>query len=451
MKQVLAGALLAAGMLGTLLCAAPAGAQQGGATKPPKLDVRAATAALEDEQIYRAPGAVAHFDEERVRAQLKPNVRILVAPYTGHYEKGNNYADGDAHFEQVYEPLEAWRTKHKVNLVRVEGIGVSLQSDEHGITATPSDHPALRQRTAYLDITEALLSVARLAGGMSMAEADALEPGRDYPLTEPVPPTEDQLDEVAAALRDNPVYNAPGRDGNPDEDPIDPRIAELAGKVGLPVKVAAFPVLEPGEPVVDYAPALRTLFPNDYVLVAHGRWLDVAGPDDKITSARDYAYGRFEYGSFAQGSAMTDRMGTVLTRLHDLVQRKGFGRPQPAPQPKPVPFDVERAVSTFAPWVLLGSAVVLGGAGLLGWRRKQATRAEQDRLALHLASARAFAKIGDLGARVLAAEEDGGRADAAAAERHATATTLFDQAHTAEAMAEIERIADEGLAIEVGS
>jgi hypothetical protein len=437
---MLAGVALALGML---LAVAPAGAAQPGAAEPPKLDVREATAALADEQIYRAPGAVAYFDEERVRAALKPNVRILVAPYTGHFEKGNNYADGDAHFEQVYEPLEAWRTENKINLVLVEGLSVTLYADP-GPAYGPSDIPTLRQTTAYLDVTEAVLVLTRMASGISQDESDDLERGKDYVVDEPVPPRREQLDEVADALRANRVYNAPGR----DEDPIDPQLAALARKVGLPVRVAAFPVLEPGAPIVDYAPALRTVFPNDYILVAQGRWLDVTGPNDKIVSARDYAYGRYELGGFQQGSAMTDRMATVLTRLHDLLRHKGFGRPQPPPQPKPRPFDVARAVSNIAPWVLLGSAMVLGGAGLLGWRRRQAREAERDRRALHAASARAFAKLGDLGARILAAEQDRGAVDSAAAERHATATALFDQAHTAEAMAEVERIADEGLALE---
>lgn len=438
-----AGFVLAVGML---VAGAPAGvAQPGGHIRPPKLDVRAAMAKLEDAQIYRAPGAVARFDEERIRAALKPNVRILVAPYSGAFEKGNNYVD-DEHYDELYLPLEEWRKKKKVNLVYVEGIQISLHAETGG-SILPYDIPSLRQTTAYLDITEGLLAGVRSAGGMSEDEAFDTKLGRDFTRGEVVAPTEDQLDEVADELRDNPIYNAPDR----DEDAIDPVVGQLAGKLGLPVRVAAFGVLEPGEPVVDYAPALAKLFPNEYILVAQGRWLDVAGPSDKIGSARDYAYGRFQYSSFSQGSAMTDRMGTVLERLTELLQRKAFGRPQPKPQPKPVPFDVERTVSGIAPWVLLGSAVLLGGTGLLGWRRRQARQDEKDQLALHLAGGKAFAKIGDLGARILAVEEDGGTVNPAAAERHATAGTLYDQAHTAEAMAEVEVIADEGLALEARS
>ena len=48
---------------------------------------------------------------------------------------------------------------------------------------------------------------------------------------------------------------------------------------------------------------------------------------------------------------------------------------------------------------------------------------------------------------MLSVEERGGRADPAMAERHATARLLYDQAHTAAAMVEVRRIADEGLAL----
>jgi hypothetical protein len=50
-------------------------------------------------QIYRAPGAVARFDEDRVRAELAPNVRVPVAPYTGEFKPGNNYASSEEHTE----------------------------------------------------------------------------------------------------------------------------------------------------------------------------------------------------------------------------------------------------------------------------------------------------------------------------------------------------------------
>lgn len=143
-------------------------------------------------------------------------------------------------------------------------------------------------------------------------------------------------------------------------------------------------------------------------------------------------------------------MGTVLQRLQFLLKGTAYGRPQPQPQPKPEPFDVRRTISGLTPWVLVGAALVLGLSGLYVWQRGRAARADAERRAMRRERAAAMARIGELGARLLAVEERGDRADPAAAERHATARDLYDQALTAEAMREVAIIADEGLEL-VGS
>jgi hypothetical protein len=62
--------------------------------------------------------------------------------------------------------------------------------------------------------------------------------------------------------------------------------------------------------------------------------------------------------------------------------------------------------------VLVGSAVVIGGAGVLRHRRRvEAAEAE-----LRAETAAAMEVIGDLGARVLAAEDGGAPTDAAVVE-----------------------------------
>lgn len=419
-----------------LLAGIPVASAEQPDTRPPKLDVAAVMRALESTQIYRAPGAVARFDEDRVRAELSRNTRILVAPYTGRIEPGGNYADFDEHYKQVDESLEHWAKDRNLRLITVEGIHVGV-SDGPGYG--PSDIPGLRQTTAYLDVTEHVLVLARLAGGMSREEAPKIQVPRDAV----VQPSDDQVSELAGQLQRSQIRNAPGRD-----DPITLNPRTVQEKTGFRVRIAALATLDRGQPLVDYAPVLAARFPGDVVMVAQGRWLDVAGPDQaKIESARNYAYGRFEIGSFTQGSTMDARIGTVLERLNELVNKKPFGRPQPPAQPRPELYDVRRTISAWAPWVLLGSAVVLGGAALVGWRLRSAARLAAERSAMRTASAEAFAKIGELGARLLKTEERGGAANPAAAERHATARTLFDQAHTPEAMAEVEKIADEGLAL----
>lgn len=106
--------------------------------------------------------------------------------------------------------------------------------------------------------------------------------------------------------------------------------------------------------------------------------------------------------------------------------------------PPPEPFDLMAAG-----WL---TALVAGAVTLVVWllvnhlrnpARQAATRAE-----LRRARAETYLRIEELGAR--AAD------DAGAAERHATARTLFDQATTAAAMAEVRAIADEGLALADG-
>lgn len=95
-----------AGMLavgGLVLGAAPSAWAQ-----TSTLDVAKALAALADQQVYRAPGAVAYLDEDRVLPALKDDTRVLVAPYSGVFEKGGNYVNGDAHYDQVGKPLDDW-------------------------------------------------------------------------------------------------------------------------------------------------------------------------------------------------------------------------------------------------------------------------------------------------------------------------------------------------------
>lgn len=404
------------------------------------LDVGQAIAQLADRQVYRAPGAVAHLDEARVLPVLSKDTRVLVAPYSGVFGDGGNYADGDEHDKRVGKPLDAWATKNHVHLIFVEGLRVTLYG-EPGAGVGPSTIPELRQTTAYLDVSMSVIFAARYAAGIERDKVGDF----DYPNAEPTPPSAAQVDELAARLKADPVYNAPGR-----EDPVDARMAQLAKeKYGLTVRIAAFPVLAPGQALVDYAPELLKRFPGEVIMVAQGRWLDVAVADQaKADSARDYAYGRYEYASFTEGSLMQDRIGTVLDRLRFLLKDTAYGRPQPQPQPKAAAYDVRRTISGLAPWVLIGAAVVLGGAGLYTWRRGQFDRADTERRAMRRESARAMAKIGDLSAQLLAVEERGDTVNPAAAERHATARSLYDQALTAKAMTEVAAIADEG--IEVG-
>jgi hypothetical protein len=406
------------------LTPSPAGAAP---APPPTLDVQAAIAALGRDPVYVAPGASARIDLAAVRKAMAPNTRLLVAPYRPEDQSS------DDHYNNVYTPLRNWAEHNHLYLITVEGI----QASNGEVTSGPDSLTELRYQTAYHEVTGPVLGLIAYE-----KDHDATIP---YPPYKVVAPSTTQLDDLTAKLRANPVYNAPGID-----DPLGRLTPDLFAKarkaVGHDLRVAALPLLAPGAPFVDYAPALAKRFPGSVVMVAQGDWLEVKGPDQALlTSARDYAYGRYQYASFTDGIVMANRVATVADRFFELTKKKPFGRPQPAAQPKPVPYDVRRTISNAAPWALLGAALVLTGSGLVHRRLRTAREDAEEKTAMRRERARAFARIGDLDAKILAAEEAGDPVTAAVAERHATARALYDQALSAAAMREVGKVADEGL------
>jgi hypothetical protein len=414
---VVISSFLCVTLLGVLL-AAPATAQSPG--DPPKLNVSAAEKALATQQIYRAPGAVARYDEQQIQQALGPDMKLLVEPFTGIFAAGHNYTDEDQYVDEVYTPLTDWADDHHATVIDITGLDVSSLVD--GIAAGPSDIPEVRRQTAYLDVTSALLAVIEHA---RTGKTDF--PSKpDDPL---VAPTAAQLATVVAHLRTERVYTAPGR------APAAVSADAVTKQTGLTVRVAAFPAAQTGQPLIDYAPGLAKQFPNDEIFVSYGQWTEVAGAHQSVLeSARDYGYGRGDNAIMEWGTDPTSLIGLILDRVAELLEKHPFSRPQPTP------FDLRHRISALSPWVLLGAAILLGGGSLLAWQRRQAETARVERVAFRRESALASAAISALGAKVLRA--DGGSGDVA--ERQATASSLFDQARTADAMREVRRIAEQG-------
>ncbi len=351
-----------------------------------KLDVPAAIRALETQQVYQAPGVVTHIDLGVVTREMAPDTKLLIGPFSA-------YKDND-HYERVSEPLRKWADSKKVRLITVEGLYTRWG---------PSNVAELRQQTAYMDITGPALA--------SVREVNKVPVGEVYPAYEVRTPTPAQVADLAGKLRESRIYNAPGR-----ADKFTLSTKSIQQQTGLTVRVAALPALKPGEPFVDYAPALAREFPDDIVLVAQGYWTDAAGKDqERVDSARNYASGRYEIGTFLKGGSVDGRVSTILTRLDELSRRKPFGRPQPET------YDPAQTITRYTP---------------LAWDVYKRQEAE-----LQKAKAKAYAKISELGTALLDSHPP------EAAERYTTARDLFEQARTAEAMAEVERIAEEGLAL----
>ena len=417
------------------LSAAPAAAQPARPVDPAPI-----VAALTDgEQVVRAPGTIARFDEARVREELGRAVRLVVLPVVD-FDLYPSEGEDNQYSELVTRPIQAWALDREIPVVVVTGLDVTMyggpSSRAHRL---PADFDELRTTTATRDVTERLVVFARLGNGLAPDVAEDVE----ITHSAPVPAAPDRVAGLVAALRQDPVYNAPGR-----TDVIDDHIAATARtEYGLGLRVAAFPYLAPGQPVTDYATPLGAAFPDDVVLVLHGTWLDIVAPDqDKALAARAFAYGKADLTVLSGGSSRSLLRDTVQ-RLDLLLTETAWGYPQPPPQPRAEPFDVQHTVWALAPWVLVGSAVVIVGAVLL--RRRRRTAAAE--VALRVETASALAVIGDLGARVLAAEESGEPVAPAVAERHATARRLYGQARTPVAMAEVRRIAEEGRTLLTGT
>lgn len=420
-----------------VLTAGHAAAQPAG-----RVDVRPIIAALDDgERVVRAPGTVAHLDEARVRDELGAGVRLVVLPYADYelYQEENGH---NQYYDLVNGPIQDWSQKRHVPVVLVTGLDVTI----FGAQASTLDHrlaadfDELRTTTANRDVTERVIVFARFGRGLPPGAAEDVEIAHPAPV--PAPPA--RVAEVVAALERDPILNAPGR-----TEPIADWVVEFARQqYGLRVRVAAFPYLEPGRPVTDYATPLGAAFPDDVVLVLQGDWLDIAAPDQrKAAAARAFAYSDADLVLLSGGNGSTHLLRKTLERLDLLLVDTAWGHPQPPPQPRAPAFDVQRTVSALAPWVLTGAALVLGGAGVLRHRTRTRAAAAGEERAVRVETASAMATIGDLGARVLSAEEAGEPVHPAAGERHATALLLYDQAHTSAAMAEVRLVAEEGLAL----
>ncbi|MFI7678264.1 hypothetical protein [Actinophytocola sp. NPDC049390] len=118
-----------------------------------------------------------------------------------------------------------------------------------------------------------------------------------------------------------------------------------------------------------------------------------------------------------------------------------FARPVYS-HPRPEPFDLAGAAALTA---VVAAVVTFVGWSLVHYLRRHGRR-RAARGAWRESRARTFLLIEELGARLVELERDG-PVDPGIAERHATARTLFDQAATAEAMAEVRAVAEEGFAL----
>ncbi|ALG13722.1 hypothetical protein [Kibdelosporangium phytohabitans] len=364
---------------------------------------------LETQSVYRAPGAVANLDMAAVMREMRPGLRLVIAPSA---TRDRRYA------EEVAKPLENWGKPKGIRVITVTGLAV---------WDGPSNLTNLRQWTAYMDATGPVLQAIRKTNQQQPGDLEPAAEVGAYPAYPVVEPTGDQVADLAGKLRQNPVYDAQG---------AAPGFTRSAGvfqqQYGFSARVVVLPALKAGEPFVDYAPALAKQFPDDVVVVAQGYWVEVAGRgQDRLTSARDYAYANSSHDSFAPATTVDRWVATIARRIADMNHRKPFGEPLTESR------GLVRRIADHTPPVLGGSAVVLGVSVLLGAASGRRRRRRETEIALRKAKATAYARISELAAALtLIANSD-------AADRYAEARDLFAKGRTADA----ERAAGDGLAL----
>lgn len=291
-----------------------------GATLP---SVAELTDRVAEEPVVRLPGAVAFWDERRVRAAIgDADIRILVAP------PGLSEEQQDRIEEVENADIQIMGTKVSGSLYQ----------------AVSDDLAGWRGQFAVGDVTSQLLTlIAAIRDEPTPADVD-LFAWRT--------PTPAELAPVVADLR-------AGR----------PHLADGATLTRVPESAAtAFPDAEPlvvalpaqpfGQQVPDYGPALADLFPDRPVVVMYGYWIDYHGPDAaefaEVAAASFYArFGeRVSLYAYPQGNVL----GAYLGRVTDVRYAGLFDRPLPYR-----PFDPLRVALPVLPWLFAACVLVFLG------------------------------------------------------------------------------------------
>ncbi|WBB72582.1 hypothetical protein O7602_23180 [Micromonospora sp. WMMD1128] len=272
------------------------------------------TAMVAADPVVRLPGAVARWDEARVRAAVG-DTRILVAP-------------------PGLDEAERRRVKDVENAeIRIVGTEVS-----GGLyLATSDDLPSWRSQFATGDVTSQIVTLlAALHKQPTPPDRDDLR-WRD--------PTAAELAPVTAALRATGRYAAPGA--------TLPRLPEKTAKEAFPGDAwfVALPIQPYGAPLPAYGPALHRLAPDRPLVVMYGGWIEYHGPGAaefaEVAGASFYAQyaGRLSRYDYPQLNVL----GAYLARVTDVRYAGLFDRPLPYR-----PLDPLRVALPALPWLFAG-------------------------------------------------------------------------------------------------
>ncbi|WP_082159325.1 hypothetical protein [Micromonospora sp. HK10] len=274
------------------------------------------TALVAADPVVRLPGAVAHWDEARVRAAIDgADTRILVAP-------------------PGLDEAERRRVKDVQNAT-IRIVGTEVSGDPY--VAAPDDLPGWRAQFATGDVTGQVLALlAGLRKQPSPPDRDDLR-WRE--------PAAAELAPVTDALRATGRYVGPGA--------TLPRLPQEAAREAFPggAWFVVLPAQPYGRALPAYGPALHRLAPERPVVVMYGDWIEYHGPGAadfaEVAGASFYAQygGRLSRYAYPQLNVL----GAYLARVTDVRYAGLFDRPLPYR-----PFDPLRVALPALPWLFAG-------------------------------------------------------------------------------------------------
>ncbi len=316
-----------------------------------------AIAALTAGPVAQLLGSPAVFDTAALTAAIgTSNVKILAVPFA-HPEKLTDSDMDDATSDEL-DKVRSWSYEQDADLVTVVGLKINLS----GLYEQwPDSVPDLQRVMVRADLTQNLLfSIAYEQSGL--AAADATEPQVGELETE-VQAAPADTETIASALATDGYYAAPG---------VDAPEAAFPGwqEVGPDrvVRVALLPGPAAGEPLVDELTPLAARFPDDIVVVATGRWVQMAGPDQQLLdSATLYGYGAF-YNRVVQNDLPAANLSLGMLRRVGALRTGAV-----SDQQSPATTDPVSGVSPILPWLFVGTALIVV-AGLLLLRRRRVTK-----------------------------------------------------------------------------
>lgn len=293
-------------------------------------DAKAAVAA---DVISRVDGAPGYIDVASVsKALAGSDIRVVFLPFTG-----LGKAERDAASTQNTD-LDSWASGAGYRLIEVRGLSVAFSP----FVVSPSDLPELEPVLAQFNVThQVLFAVAHLL--------EKEEPG-DTVNPQPVVADAVVVQTIGDALAAGGVYNEPGM-----ASPEARSDSWATAGTGLAVRAAFLPATTPGQPLNDLIGPLHARFPDDVVIVARGRWLDAAGPDqDVVHSALLWVYGSYEdkvlEWEISPGTLVR------LTAEQIALLRTGVTSGETAPA---APADPVASASAALPWIFGGVVVVV--------------------------------------------------------------------------------------------